>query len=245
MTSSADARSRERRTTTERTPCSGRLRLRRQRCAKRPVSRLVRGNACSRTGGDSAEIVPAGQILRPVRRGRPVGRGSQTQATRTREHRPPIRGPTALTCALSFRPCARRRGRADRGVSTRKPGRSRSQTVLGPAATAGPTSGHRPFRQNQTSPRQPPPAKSPSALKASDDGRESNPLNCVRAAESWTVQTEVIAERPTAARVRPSGANARSVAWSVVGNRPPDCAPPDPKARSAQRRRSPAASLAG
>ena len=61
----------------------------------------------------------------------------------------------------------------------------------------------------------------------------SNPLSCVRIAESCTVQTEVTAERPTAARVWPSGEKPGQ--WpvrSVLSNGRPGCAPPGPKARS-------------
>ena len=55
---------------------------------------------------------------------------------------------------------------------------------------------------------------------AESQGRKaaSNPLNCVRIAESITVQTRVAPERPTAASVRPSGENATSVACSEFGN---------------------------
>ena len=47
---------------------------------------------------------------------------------------------------------------------------------------------------------------------------QSNPLNCVRIAESITVQTKVPPARPTAAKVRPSGENATSLACSEFGN---------------------------
>src|SRR5262245_14984839 len=68
--------------------------------------------------------------------------------------------------------------------------------------TFRPDSGHRPFRQVQTPPSTPPPARTPSGPKARDDNLASNPLSCARAAESWIVQIEVDPVRPTTARVR-------------------------------------------